>query len=107
MLRLVLQGPADQLENENLEAEMPTTIIPFTPRATLFEPAEKGRSALTTRRTKRSRVSSLNEPETRLWKVCAQASRREAIIELLVLTVLILITLALLVDCFVELQQQL
>jgi hypothetical protein len=36
-----------------------------------------------------------------------QASHREAIIELLVLTVLILITLALLVDCFVELQQQL
>jgi hypothetical protein len=23
------QGPADQLENENLEAAMPTTIIPF------------------------------------------------------------------------------
>ena len=107
MLRLVLQGPADQLENANLEAPMPTRIIPFTPTATLFKPAEKGRSALTTRRTKRSRVSSLNEPETRLWKVCAQASRREAIIELLVLTVLILITLALLVDCFVELHQQL
>ena len=107
MLRLVLQGPADQLENANLEAPMPTRIIPFTPATTLFEPAEKGRSALTTRRTKRSRVSSLNEPETRLWKVCAQASRREAIIELLVLTVLILITLALLVDCLVELQQQL
>jgi hypothetical protein len=85
---------------------MPTTIIPFTPGATLFEPAEKGRSALTTRRTKRSRVNSLNEPETRLWKVCAQAARREAIIELLVLTVLIFITLAILVDCL-ELQQQL
>jgi hypothetical protein len=85
---------------------MPTTIIPFTPGATMFEPAEKRQSALTTRRKKRSRVSSLNEPEARLWKVCAQASRREAIIELLVLTVLILITLALLVDCFVELQQQ-
>jgi hypothetical protein len=107
MLRLVLQGPADQLENENLEAAMPTRIIPFTPAATLFKPAEKGRSALTTRRTKRSRVSSLNEPEIRLWKVWAQASRREAIIELLVLTVLILMTLALLVDCLVELQQQL
>ena len=107
MLRLVLQGPADQLENENLEAAMPTTIIPFTPAETPFEPAEKRKSALTTRRTKRSRVSSLNEPETRLWKVCAQASRREAIIELLVLTVLILNTLALLVDCLVELQQQL
>jgi hypothetical protein len=86
---------------------MPTTIIPFTPAATPFESAENRKSALTTRRTKRSRVSSLNEPETRLWKVCAQASRREAIIELLVLTVVILITLALLVDCFVELQQQL
>jgi hypothetical protein len=85
---------------------MPTRIIPFTPATTLFEPAKRGRSALTTRRTKRSRVSSLNEPKTRLWKVCAQASRREAIIELLVLTVLILITLALLVDCLVELQQQ-
>jgi hypothetical protein len=60
-----------------------------------------------TRRTKCGRVSSLNEPETRLWKVCAQASRREAIIELLVLAVLILITMALLVDCFVEVQQQL
>jgi hypothetical protein len=82
---------------------MPTTIIRFTPAKTLFEPAEKRKSALTTRRTKRSRVSSLNEPETRLWKVSAQASRREAIIELLVLAVLILITLALLVDCFVEL----
>ena len=86
---------------------MPTTIIPFTPATTLFEPAERGKSALTSRRTKRSRVSSINEPETRLWKVCAQASRRGAIIELLVLAVLILITLALLVDCFVELQQQL
>ena len=86
---------------------MPTTIIPFTPAATLLESAEKRKSALTTRRTKRGRVSSLNEPETRLWKVCARASRREAIIELLVLAVLSLITLALLVDCFVELQQQL
>jgi hypothetical protein len=101
------QGPADQLENKNLEAAMPTTIIPFTPATTLFEPAEKRKTALTTRRTKRSRVSSLNEPETRLWKVCAQASLREAIIELLVLAVLILITMALLVDCFVEVQQQL
>jgi hypothetical protein len=35
--------------------------------------------------------------------VCAQASRREAIIELLVLAFLILITMALLADCFVEL----
>jgi len=86
---------------------MPATIIPFTPAATLFEPAEKRKSALTTRRTKHSRVSSLNEPETRLWKVCAQAFRREAMIELLVLAVLILIALAVLVDCFVELQQQL
>jgi len=86
---------------------MPTTIIPLTPAGTLFEPVEKRKSASTTRRTKRSRVSSLNEPETRLWRVCAQDSHREAIIELLVLTVLILITLALLVDCFVELQQQL
>ena len=86
---------------------MPTTIIPFTPATTLFEPAEKRESALTTRRTKRSRVSLPKEPETRLWKVCAQASRREAIIELLVLAVLIFITLILLVDCFVELQQQL
>jgi hypothetical protein len=84
---------------------MPTTIIPFTPGATLFEPAEKQQSALTTRPKKRSRVSSLNESETRLWKVCAQASRREAIIELLVLAALMLITLVLLVDCFVELQQ--
>jgi hypothetical protein len=84
---------------------MPTTIIPFTPGATLFEPAEKQQSALTTRRKKRSRVSSLNESETRLWKVCAQASRRETIIELLVLAALMLITLVLLVDCFVELQQ--
>ena len=86
---------------------MPTTIIPFTPATTPFEPAEKRKSALTTRRIKRSRVSSLNEPETRLWKVCARASRREAIIELLVLVALIFITLALLVDCFVELQRQL
>ena len=86
---------------------MPTTIIPFTPATTLFEPTEKQKTALTTRRTKRSRVSSLNEPETRLWKVCAQASRREAIIELLVLAFLILIIMALLADCFVELQQQL
>ena len=39
--------------------------------------------------------------------LCAQASRREAIIELLVLAFLIIITLILLVDCFVELQQQL
>ena len=85
---------------------MPTTIIPFTPAATLFERAEKQKSALTTRRTKRGRVSSLNEPETRLWKVCAQASRREAIIELLVLAVLVLSAFALLVDCFVELQRQ-
>jgi hypothetical protein len=84
---------------------MPTTIIPFTPGATLFEPAEKRKSALTTRPKKRSRVSSPNESETRLWKVCAQASRREAIIELLVLAALMLITLVLLVDCFVELQQ--
>jgi hypothetical protein len=84
---------------------MPTTIIPFTPGTTLFEAAEERKPASTTRRTKRSRVSSINEPETRLWKVCAQASRREAITELLVLAVLILITLALLVDCFVELQQ--
>jgi hypothetical protein len=101
------QGRADQLENENLEAAMPTTIIPFTPAATLFEPTAKRKSALTTRRTKRSRISSLSEPETRLWKVAAQASRREAIIELLVLALLILITLALMVDGFVELQQQL
>jgi hypothetical protein len=86
---------------------MPTTIIPFTSARTLFEPAEKRKSTLTTRRTKRSRVSSLNQPETRLWKVCAQASRREAIIELLVLAVLIFITLVLLVDCLIELQQQL
>ena len=86
---------------------MPTTIIPFTPATTLFERAERRKSALTTRRTKRSRVSSLSEPETRLWKVCAQASRREAIIELRVLAVLIIITLILLVDCFVELRQQL
>lgn len=97
------QGPADQLENDNLEAAMPTTIIPFTPAAALFETAEKRKSALTTRRKKRSRVTSLNEPETRLWKVCAQASRQEAIIELLVLAVLILITFAIVVDCFVEL----
>jgi hypothetical protein len=83
---------------------MPTTIIPFTPETTLFEPAEKRKSALATRRTKRSRISSLNERETRLWKVSAQASRREAIIELLVLAVFILITLTLLVDCFVELR---
>jgi hypothetical protein len=86
---------------------MPTTIIPFTSATTLFEPAEKRKSALTTRQIKRSRVSSLNEPETRLWKVCAQASRREAIIELFVLAVLIFITLVLLVDCLIELQQQL
>ena len=86
---------------------MPTTIIPFTPAVTLFEPAEKRKSALTTRRTKRSRVTLPNEPETRLWKVCAQASRQEAIIELFVLAILILITFALGVDCFVELQQQL
>ena len=85
---------------------MPTTIIPFAPATTLFEPTEKRKSALTTRRTKRSRARSLNEPETRLWKVSTQASRREAIIELLVLAVLILGTLVLLVDCFVELQQQ-
>ena len=84
---------------------MPSTIIPFTSAATLFEPAEKRQSTLTTRRKKCSRVSSLDGPETRLWKVCAQASRREAIIELLVLVVLILITMTLLVDCFVELQR--
>jgi hypothetical protein len=104
MLRLVLRGPADQLETENLEAAMPTTIIPFTPAANLFEPAERRKCALTTRRTKRSRVSSHGEPETRLWKVCEQASRREAILELLALAVLMLITLALLAGCFVELQ---
>jgi hypothetical protein len=50
---------------------MPTRIIPFTPAATLFEPAEKRKSALTIQQTKRRRVSSLNESETRLWKVCA------------------------------------
>jgi hypothetical protein len=83
---------------------MPTTIIPFTRAPTLFEPTGKRKSALTIRRKKRSHVSSLNEPETRLWKVSAQAARREAIIELLVLVVLILITLALLVDGFVELR---
>jgi hypothetical protein len=38
---------------------MPTTIIPLTPAGTLFEPVEKRKSASTTRRTKRSRVSSL------------------------------------------------
>jgi hypothetical protein len=83
---------------------MSTTIIPFTQAPTLCEPTGKRKSALIIRRTKRSHVSSLNEPETRLWKVSAQAARREAIIELLVLIVLILITLALLVDCFVELR---
>jgi len=86
---------------------MPTTIIPFTPATTLFEPTRKRESALTIRRTKRSIVGSLNEPETRLWRVSAQASRREAVIELLVLVVPILITLALLVDCFVELAYEL
>jgi len=86
---------------------MPTTIIPFTRAATLLEPATKRKSALTSERRKRSRVSSLNESETRLWKVCAEASRREAILELLVLAVLLLITLTVLTDCLVELQQQL
>ena len=85
---------------------MPATIIPFTSATTLFQPTEKRNPALTSRRTKRSRVSSRNEPEARLWKVCArQSSLGQTIIELFVLTVFLLIALALVVGCIVELQQ--
>jgi hypothetical protein len=85
---------------------MAATIIPFTSATTLFEAAEKRNPALTAGRTKRSRVSSLDEPEARLWKVCArQTSRREATIEVLVVAVFFLIALALIAGCVVELQQ--
>lgn len=85
---------------------MPATIIPFTSARTLFQPTEKRNPALTARRTKRSRVSSRNEPEARLWKVCArECSLGHAIMEVFVLTVFLLIALALVVGCIVELQR--
>ena len=52
------------------------------------------------------RVSSLNEPEARLWKVSAQqSSHGAAIIELFVLAVFLLTALLLIAGCFFELYQ--
>jgi hypothetical protein len=85
---------------------MPATIIPFTSATTLFEQAEKRGSGLTTERTKKTAVKSVDEPETRLWKVCArQSSRSQVMIDLIILTVFVFIALAL-VTCFVEVQQR-
>jgi hypothetical protein len=86
---------------------MPATIIPFTPTAGLFAPPKQRDSTLTTRRTKRTRVKCVDEPETRLWKACArQRSRGEIIIELIIFAVFVFISLAP-VACFVEVQQRL
>ena len=75
---------------------MPATIILFTPATSLSEAAEKQNCAPTLRRTKAIRVSSLNKPEARLWKVSAQqGSLGAAIIEQFVLAVFLLIALLL------------
>jgi hypothetical protein len=85
---------------------MPATIIPFTPATSLFEPAAKRNCALTTPRTKGIHITSRDEPETRLWKVCArQGSLWETIIELFVFAVFLLIALALVAGCLAELPQ--
>ena|SRR5215469_11408420 len=85
---------------------MPATIIPFTSATTLFESAEKRDSTLTARRAERTRVKSVDEPETRLWKACAQErSCYLTIIELIIFAVFVFIALAP-VACFVEVKQR-
>jgi len=85
---------------------MPATIIPFTSATSLFELADKRNSASTAQRTRRTRVKSIDEPETRLWKLFArQHSRWEAIVELIIFAVFVFIALAL-VACFVEVEQR-
>ena len=85
---------------------MPATIIPFTAATPLLETAQRRGSALTTQPTKKTRVKSIDEPETRLWKVCAQRdSRGEGIIEWTIFAVFILIAMAV-PACFVEVEQR-
>jgi hypothetical protein len=85
---------------------MPATIIPFAAATSLVEPTEKRNRALTGPRTKGIHVSSHDEPEPRLWKVCArQGSLGQTIIEVFVLAVFLLVALALVAGCFAELQR--
>lgn len=92
----VLRQPLPSIKHQP-RLSMPTS---------LSEAAEKQNCASTIRRTKAIRVSSLNEPEARLWKVSAQqGSLGAAIIELFVLAVFLLTALLLIAGCFVELYQ--
>ena len=85
---------------------MPATIIPFTSATTLLGPAEQRDSALGARKAKRTRVESVYEPETRLWKACArQPSRCQIMIELIIFSVFVVIALAP-IACFVEVKQR-
>jgi hypothetical protein len=101
----VLRQPLPSIKHQP-RLSMPAKIILFTPATSLSEAAEKQNCAPTIRRTKAIRVSSLNEPEARLWKVSAQqGSLGAAIIELFVLAVFLLVALLLIAGCFVELYQ--
>ena len=100
----VLRQPLPSIKHQPRLSK--ATIILFTPVTSLSEAAEKQNCAPTLRRTKAIRVSSLNKPEARLWKVSAQqGSLGAAIIELFVLAVFLLIALLLIAGCFVELYQ--
>jgi hypothetical protein len=101
----VLRQPLPSIKHQP-RLSMPAKIILFTPATSLSEAAEKQNCAPTIRRTKAIRVSSLNEPEARLWKVSAQQGPLgAAIIELFVLAVFLLVALLLIAGCFVELYQ--
>jgi hypothetical protein len=100
----VLRQPLPSIKHQPRFSK--ATIILFTPATSLPEVAEKQNCALTIRRTKAIRVSTLNEPEARLWKVSAQqGSLGAAIIEPFVLAVFLLTALLLMAGCFVELYQ--
>jgi hypothetical protein len=83
---------------------MPGTIIQFAPPGVLLRTREKGNRVSTRPRTKVVRRGANCEPETRLWKVCAKSDfPGQAIIELFVLVLILLVALALIVGCFAEL----
>ena len=83
---------------------MPGTIIQFAPPGVLLRTREKRNRVSTRPRTKVVRRGAICEPETRLWKVCAKSDfPGQAIIELFVLVLILLVALALIVGCFAEL----
>jgi hypothetical protein len=81
-----------------------SAIIKFAPPAeVLFQPAEK-KSLFAKREPKPIRLSSICEPEQRLWKLSAQAvSPRFAMVELFVLALFLVAALVGIVSCFTEL----